>query len=359
MIDFDYSILACPVTGEKLIPLEQGKINDILKTHGHTLIDNPDSITDGFINESKTYFYPVFEGIVLLLETYGLFVGSGTDKRGKMAFDKQRVFKYYNEIGYKTRNNLKIYGDSAKWVDFRDVSADYIRNSFTRAKQYMNPTGKYMLDIASGPIGLPEYMSISDNYEYRICADISVNALLEAKQNYAHRKGIYLCADIVNIPLQPNVCDAVLCQHTLYHIPKNEQEKAVNEMYRVAKPSSKIAIIYSWFYNSWFMNLTLLPVQLYRIVRHLAGKVYVRLFNSKPRLYFYPHSRGWFKRKFTFSKQITFYSWRSTNKFFMNIYIHKFLGGKKILKALQRSEEKHPKFWGRFGEHPVIVIEKH
>jgi len=48
----------------------------------------------------------------------------------------------------------------------------------------------------------------------------------------------------------------------------------------------------------------------------------------------------------------------STNKFFLNLYIHEKLGGKKILNWLKKSEDKYPKFWGRLGEYPIIVIKK-
>src|SRR5690606_9859027 len=99
-------------------------------------------------------------------------------------------------------------------------------------------------------------------------------------------------------------------------------------------------------------------IQLYRIARHLTGKIYVRLFNNKPRLYFFPHSLSWFKRNFDFSHNIEFYCWRSTNKYFLNLYIHKWLFGEKMLEKLRKSEDKYPKFWGRFGEYPVIVIKK-
>lgn len=315
-------------------------------------------ITKGFVNETETYFYPVFEDIILLLPVYALFIGKGEDKRGKMAFDKERVFNYYNEISYSTKNSLKIYEDSPKWVDFRPVSEEYIRHSFTKAKKHLGNRGTYLLDIASGPIGLPEYVDLSENFDIRICADISVNALIQAKYNYSHRKGIYICADIVNIPLREGVCDAVLCQHTLYHIPKDEQKTAVEEMYRVTKPGGNLAIVYSLFFHSCFLNVTLFPLQLYRVARHVAGKLYVRLVKSKPRLYFYPHSLGWFRRTFAFSDKMEFYCWRSTNKYFLNVYIHSWLGGKKILRWLRESEDKHPKLWGKIGEYPVVVIRK-
>lgn len=317
-----------------------------------------DDITQGFVNESETYFYPVFEDIILLLPVYAIFIGKGDDKRGKMAFDKERVFKYYNEIQYHVKNSLKIYEDSPKWVDFRDVSSEYLQNSFSKAKKCLNPGGKYLLDIASGPIGLKEYVDLSEHFEIRICADISINALIQAKQNYRHRQGIYLCADICNIPLKDNVCDSVLCQHTLYHIPKKEQKTAVEEMVRVTKAECNIAIVYSLFYHSWFMNLMLFPIQLYRIVRHFAGKVYVRIFSNKPRLYFYPHSLGWFRRNFSWSDKMEFYCWRALNKYFLNLYIHEKTGGKKILNWFQKMEDKYPKFWGAIGEYPIIVIRK-
>ena len=238
MIAFDHKILQCPITQEELIFITQEKANIYLERFPNkdTALDN---IQSGFINKSETYFYPIIEDIILLLPIYALFIGNNEDIRAKMAFDKERVFNYYNEVDYEIKNGHKIYKDSPKWVDFRKISNDYIKNSFTRAKKYLSPSGKYLLDIASGPIGLEEYLELSDNFEYRICADISIKALIQAKLNYQPKKGIYICADITNIPLKENTCDSVLSQHTLYHIPKNEQKTAVNEMYRVARPTSK------------------------------------------------------------------------------------------------------------------------
>lgn len=190
--------------------------------------------------------------------------------------------------------------------------------------------------------------------------DASINALIQAKSNIEKvgKKGIFICGDITNIPIRSGSVDTVLAQHVLYHIPRNEQKTAVDEMYRVAKPDSRIVIIYSWFYHSWFMNLSLNLVQIYRILRHFAGKIYVRLVKSKPILYFYPHSPRWFKKSFEFSDDIEFYCWRSTNKYFMNIYIHKWLFGKKLLDKLRRIEDKYTKFMSTFGEFAAIVITK-
>ena len=347
----------CPVTGNALAYVEKDELERILSFPGLQMPGKPDG---GLIDSSRQYFYPVIGEIFLLLDRYAIFLGPAPDLRKGMSFDKKRVFDYYNEVAYAIRDSLNIYEDSPKWVDFREVSSEYIRHSFTRAARYYPSGGKYILDVASGPIGLPEYMALSEGYEYRICMDISVNALLQAKHNMenAGLKGIFVCGDITNIPMQDNVADTVLSQHTLYHIPRNEQARAVNEMYRVARTGAKIVIVYNWFFHSWFMNISLHVIQLYRIARHLAGKLYVRMFRSKPWLYFYTHSPRWFRRSFAFGSDIEFYCWRSVNKYFLDLYIHKWLGGEKFLGWLQRMEAKYPRFMGTFGDYPVIVITK-
>lgn len=349
--------LRCPITknGVELVPKDAFK--DYALPEEYEAFGN---LSHGLVDTSKQYFFPVFNDIIVLHEHYALYIGNSHDKRGTLSFDKKRVFDYYNKVNYEVKDSLKIYADSRKWVDFREVSSTYIKNSFTKASRYYPAHGQYILDIASGPIGLPAYMSLSDGYDYRICVDISVNALIQAKINIekAGKKGIYICGDITNIPIEDNSVDTVLSQHTLYHIPKNDQKTAVNEMYRVAKKDSKIVIVYSWFYRSWFMNISLNIVQLYRIFRHFAGKFYVRMVSSKPRLYFYPHSPRWFRKTFAFSSDIEFHCWRSTNKYFLDMYIHQWLFGKKLLEILMSIEDKYSQFMSTFGEFAAIVITK-
>lgn len=351
------SNLRCPITKEGLLLVQKEAFGNYPIPANFGDFGN---LTAALTDASGSYFYPIFDDIIILHEQYALFIGTGQDQRGSLSFDKKRVFDYYNEVHFKVKDSLNIYEDSPKWVDFRAVSSEYMRTAFKRAAKFYPPTGTYLLDIASGPIGLPEYMTLCDGYDYRVCIDISINALIQAKINLekAGKRGIFICGDITNIPLQDQSVDTVLSQHTLYHLPKNDQKTAVNEMYRVAGPKASIVIIYGWFYHSWFMNLSLNVVQLYRIIRHFAGKVYVRLAPTKPRLYFYPHSPGWFRRSFEFSDEITFHCWRSTNIYFMNIFIHERLGGQKILAKLTELEEKYSTFMSTFGEYPAIVIKK-
>lgn len=351
------SILKCPLTGNSLHSIGLSEMKEFcIDEHLLSL----GIFEMGLIDASHSYLYPIAQDIIVLLPSYAIYVGNDEDKRETLAFDKKRVFDYYNQIEHIVTNSFKGYSDLAKWVDQREVSSDYFHVTHSRTSKFYVPQGKHFLDIASGPVSVQEYMDLSNGYEYHICIDISVNALLLARDNFrkAGKEGIFICGDITNIPLQDNLCDTVISQHTLYHVPKDEQAKAVNELYRVAQAGGRIVIIYSWFFRSLFMNLALHFIQLYRIARHLAGKIYVRLFKSRPRLYFYAHSYRWFKTSFRFSGQIEVYCWSSVNKYFLDLYVHNWLGGKKFLKWLAKMEDKHSQLMGRIGEYPAIVITK-
>lgn len=357
MIEFDYQILRCPITGEQL---QFKDISDVSFPENLDLKNGIDlnELKQGFVNSSETFFFPILKDIILLLPYYAILLKEEGAKHLSMSFDKERVFRYYNEITYKEYENSNVYEDSDKFVDFREVTKEYIEASFFGARKYIAPTGKYFLDIASGPIGLKEYLDLSDGYDTRICIDISFNALIQAKRNLTKQKGIFICGDITNIPLQEGVCDTTLSQHTLYHVPKKEQSKGVEELYRVTKKGGTVGIVYNWFYHSWLMNIATLPIQIYRVTRHFAGKFYVRFIdNQKPRLYFFTHPPRWFK-KFPFGNKVEFYCWRSVNKEFLKLYVHKGLGGKKLLNFIQKLEKKHPKFFGRNGDYPIVVIKK-
>lgn len=346
--------MKCPISGENLRII---RVSDI--EYMDRILSTIEKCKYGLINESKTLFYPALDDILLLLPMHSIQLSKeqGIDIE-PMHFDKNRVYCYYNAIQYVDMDQNKIYSDSSKFVDFRDISNKYFKDSLSRTRKYLPNEGKIYLDAGSGPIGLAEYVNLSEGYDVRICLDLSFNALKQAKRNLRNHDAIYICGDMTNIPLASSVCDVTVSHHALYHIPKNEQKTAVHEMLRVTKDGGKVAIVYNWFYHSWMMNIFIFPIQLYRIARHLAGKAYVRFIDkSKPRLYFYPHPARWFKR-LSLGKSTDIYCWRSLNRYFLKIYIHKWLFGKHILFFIERLERKYPKFMGIFGDYPLIIISK-
>lgn len=347
------AILQCPFTKENL---------QVADAHSLALANeklNPEEkFTEGLTNQSKTIFFPVKQNIFFLHPQYCIPITDKSSLKEPVDFDKQRIFNYYNEVKYISFEGRKIYEDAGKWVDFRDFVLPYTQHGFANVRKYIRQQGKYFADIASGPVAFKEYIQLAKGYDYRICVDISVNALLEAQYNLAqeNQPGIFVCADMLSLPIKENSCDAVICQHALFHLPKEKQLTAMQEMHRIAQPAANIAIVYDWFYHAWLMNITLGPVQLYRIARHYAGKLYARMF-KKNRLYFYAHGRRWFIKNNPGS-EIKFYVWRSINKYFSNIYLHKKWGGKKLLTYIWNKEEKQPELMGRIGEYAVIVITK-
>lgn len=351
----EIGLLRCPVTGEALRPLTEGlqeRLADLTSAH-YAVAD----VRAGLVNRSETLFYPAIQGVLLLLPIYALPIGGGPAPK-ELGRDKAQVFSYYNDLEYIAGGEDKaLYADTGQWVDYRPVAIDYVRRSFRRAGQYLDGSGKFYLDAASGPIGLSEYIDLSKRYETRICVDLSFRALTQARANLTKQRGLFICADITRLPLADGCCDAVLSQHTLYHVPADEQEAAVLELYRVAKPGATVGIVYNWFHHAWLMNATLAPVQLYRFARYLAARVYGRLFARGKRLYFFVHGPGWFRR-FPFRQHMEFYCWRTANKYFLRAFAHEWLGGRSLLAWLSRMEDRYPRFFGRYGDYPIIVIRK-
>ena len=354
MQPIDLSILRCPKTHQSLryatqeeLSLANSKMNE------QSLV-----FDQGLVNEAGTWFYPIYKDIHCLHSFYAILLPGGIEDSKQMEFDRQRIFNYFNEIKYHDFEGQSIYDDAEAFVDFRPFLLPYTQHGFYNCRQYLAQKGRYYVDVACGPVAFKEYIQLATGFEYRVCVDISLNALLQAQRNLAAhgQAGIFICADLLSLPLRDRIADAVLCQHALFHVPKNLQAQGVGELVRIAAPGKKIAIVYDWFYHSWFMNLALGPYQLYRIARHWAGKIYARIF-KKNKLYFYAHGPSWFLRNNP-GKKLEIYSWRSINIHFSRFWLHKKWGGEKIVNYIWKLEKKYPERMGRLGEYPIIVIEK-
>ncbi|HLK26973.1 MAG TPA: class I SAM-dependent methyltransferase [Puia sp.] len=351
--EIDYTIFRCPITGEDLVPAT----DDVLK-QANNISEKENFFSEGLVNSSVTYFFPLKNDIFFLFKYYAIPLRENNEHLKEMHSDKQRIFNYYNSINYHEFEGQQIFSDAEKFVDFRSFALEYTQHGFSNVRQYIHQSGKYFVDAGCGSVAFKEYIFLAEGFDCRICVDISAKALMQAQKNLAkyNQHGIFICADITNLPLKENIADAVISQHVLFHVQKKLQLTAMKEMLRIAKPETKIAIVYDWFYHSLLMNLTLGPFQLYRIVRHYAGKVYARIF-KKNKLYFYAHSRKWFYKNNP-GKKMDIYVWRSINKHFSDIYIHEKLGGRKLINYIRKMEKKYPEKMGRIGEYPVIVIEK-
>ena len=96
-------------------------------------------------------------------------------------------------------------------------------------------------------------MTYSENYRFRLCLDISLLALKEAR-NRLGEKGLFVVADVANLPFKPEVFDGLVSLHTLHHLPLPEQKKAYAEFIRVLK-SNRTAVVVNGWTDSFLMRL--------------------------------------------------------------------------------------------------------
>src|SRR5574342_1274486 len=149
-----------------------------------------------------------------------------------MTNTKQQVRKFYDQIGLsQVREGLY---QNARYEDLRPVSRDYIHKCHLRVNRHLAPAGEFLLDAGSGPVQWPEYLTYSENYRYRLCADISITALKEA-QTRLGSKGLFVVADIADLPFKLDAFDGVVSMHTIHHLPLSEHKSAYLELNRVLK----------------------------------------------------------------------------------------------------------------------------
>jgi ubiquinone/menaquinone biosynthesis C-methylase UbiE len=287
---------------------------------------------------------------------------------------KKDVQQFYNDLGWQKEDETGLYKDTSLFTDRRPISHDYFHKCHLRLNKYLDHGGEYLLDIASGAIPHSEYLGYSDNYDFRICVDFSLLALKEAKSKL-REKGIYILADITNIPISSNVIDSVISLHTVYHVPKEEQGKACSELYRVLKPNGCALIVYTWN-NSLLMNLGFLPIRAIRKLKNIT-KPFLNLLNFQKinkesvevkssnteeenfNLYFNPQNYQWFESDVeSLCDNVELRVWSSISTYFVITYIHERFFGSQILGLIYFLEDLFPRLLGRFGQYPIFLIKK-
>ena len=342
-----------------MLPEEIGLLNSRISSGKVFQLDGRPMTTTlekALICASNTYIYPVINDIIILLKDLALAPSLDTVVTGLMDKDKHWVKDFYDQEGWLT-DKTGFYTDAIIYEDLRDVSKEYIRKCHQRVSRYLVPSGKYFLDAASGAIQYPEYLEYSARYDYRICVDFSFQALMEARKKLGS-KGICILCDIVNLPFRDDSIDCFASLHTIYHIPKTQQVKAVQELYRSLRAGGKGVMVYDWYKHSRWMNLYLLPFRGFVFVKNRLMEVTQIMFrgkSTKGRLYFYAHTLRYFRKHLPpFQLKV----WRSVSVPFMHYYIHPRLFGKQLLEWFYRQEEKAPERCGINGEYPLMVFEK-
>jgi len=281
---------------------------------------------------------------------------------------KQQVREFYDQIGWQEVGD-GLY-QNARYEDLRPVVYEYIHRCHLRVNRYLNAVGRYMLDAGSGPIQYPEYLTYSEGYDFRVCADISIQALREARKRIGNH-GLFVVSDIANLPFKPEVFDGVVSLHTIHHLPMEEHLQAYQELWRVLKTGNSAVIVNGW-------GIALLPKILSTIIRwSKTMRKFLRAIikrdialietnkpdkeiakRNKTGTFVRKTSAKWLQAEIGAYIPLEIYSWRSISAKVSRFYIRANWVGEKKLACLYQLEERYPAFFGRNGYYPLIVMRK-
>lgn len=286
---------------------------------------------------------------------------------------KQQVRNFYDQIGWKMESDG--FYQNARYEDLRPVAKEYIEKCHLRINRHLVKDGKILLDAGSGPIQYPAYLTYMDGYQYRLCMDISIVALKEARMRIGD-KGLFVVGDIANLPFKQDSFDGIVSLHTLHHLPIDEQKKAYKDLYRVLIAGKKAVLVNGWteskLMNRWawlmkFMErvgkfFLLLKGKRKNYQNKNSGSQNNEIKKeslSKPQTGTFVEKLNapWLRKELS-EMELDIFVWRSVSVRFLRAVFHQVLGGKLWLKVLYSLEEKYPKYFGENGQYPLIVIRK-
>ncbi len=269
---------------------------------------------------------------------------------------KQQVREFYDQIGW-TQIGDGLY-QNARYEDLRPVSRQYIHRCHMRVKRHLAPAGEILLDAGSGPVQWPEYLTYSEQYRYRLCVDISITALKEARKRL-DEKGLFVVADIANLPFKPDAFDGVVSMHTIHHLPLSEHRRAYLELHRVLKTGRSAVVVNGW-HNPLLMRMAEPFISL---ARRLSGRSAKKKKDwssegDQAGTFVEKMTPRWLRSELDGALMFEIFPWRSLSPRFMRWFVRPQFGGKMYLRFVYRLEETFPKFFGEHGQYPLIVIRK-
>jgi ubiquinone/menaquinone biosynthesis C-methylase UbiE len=273
-----------------------------------------------------------------------------------MTNTKQQVREFYDQIGWSQVGD-GLY-QNARYEDLRPVSRDYIHKCHLRVNRHLSNSGDFLLDAGSGPLQWPEYLTYSEHYRYRLCVDISITALKEAAEKLGER-GLYVVADIANLPFKADTFDGEVSMHAIHHLPLREHRRAYLELFRVLK-SDRSAVVVNGWHNPLLMRLAEPLIQLGRLLsgRGLKRKKDWSEEDEQAGTFVEKLTPGWLKQELKGVMAYKVYPWRSLSPRFMRWFVRPQLGGGAFLSFIFWLEERSPRFFGKHGQYPMIVIRK-
>lgn len=277
---------------------------------------------------------------------------------------KQDVRSFYDQTGW-SQVGEGLY-QNARYEDLRPVVHEYIHRCHLRVNRYLDPHGELFLDAGSGPVQYPEYLTYSQGYRYRVCADISITALREARQRLGE-KGLYVVMDIANLPFKEAAFDGLVSLHTIHHLPAQDHCKAYAELFRVLRPGRKAVVVNGWSDPPLMRPFHVLAPYINRVIARLDRRpaapqktpAEVKPAAVAPTgTFVHKSDASWLRGQLEGVVPIQIFVWRSVSTKFTRTYIHARLAGRLKLRFIYWLEERLPHLLGENGQYPLVSFQK-
>ena len=194
--------------------------------------------------------------------------------------------------------------------------------------------------------------------ELKSAVDISSTALKEAREKLGER-GLYVVADIANLPFKAEIFDGEVSMHAIHHLPLNEHKRAYLELHRVLKPGRSAVIVNGW-HNPLLMRMAETFIQLGRLLSGRGPKQKRDWLEEDDQAGTFVEklTPRWLRQELNGAIDYKVYPWRSLSPRFMRWFVRPQLGGEAFLRIVFCLEERFPRFFGQHGQYPLIVIKK-
>ena len=268
---------------------------------------------------------------------------------------KQQVREFYDQIGW-SQVGEGVY-QNARYEDLRPVSREYIHKTRLRTMNGLIPDGKFLLDAGSGPVQYEEYKVYSQGYEKRVCLDISIQALREARTRIGGH-GLFVVGDLANLPFKNDAFDGAVSMHAIHHLPLEEHPRAYAEIHRTFAPGRTAAIVNGW-HNPLISRMA---EPLIGWMRKLAGRSAKKkkewtIQDNPDGTFVEKMTPAWLKQEIGSRMTVEIKPWRSMSTRILRWFVRPF-GGRTFLRVVFWLEDVFPNFFAENGQYPLIVVKK-
>jgi len=274
---------------------------------------------------------------------------------------KNNVYEYYNNLGWKpVKKGITL----DEHINVNNNISCKFYNSSTRKRvvnQLNKLTGKKkkLLDVASGPLHIPEFLAYSKSFAERHCVDFSKIALKKAKENLAkngQKNSFFYNIDFLKKGFKANSFDSAISLHTLYHIALDKQKFFVEKLLKYVRPAGLVIIVYSNPFS--LQSILTAPILLYYQFKLLIKNICIKLKlyqDKKNQLYFKRKNIFWWNYFKKFGK-LKIIPERTFNASFEKKIIPNNNFGKFIYNFLFFIESFE--LWKYFCTYYIVVIKK-